>query len=167
MHCKEWLFLFSNRPQSYHRISLWAHGEKLYYVQWLIMARRLIPLRHAAHCCPGSLEENGKFTFVSAPLTWPPRLLRSPSPPAIVRDNAPEYGCLRMSHPPRALREADQFVCECVCVWEERWGHTHRHAIFLASTCCLWAVSDPFWVSAFTSATPTSLLNATFHPHWG
>lgn len=67
---------------------------------------------------------------------------------------------LRMSHPPRALRETDL----CVSVCEDRWGFihvfgcfwaspgprgsspTHQHAIFLASTCCLWSASDPFWV---------------------
>lgn len=48
MHCKERLFLFSNRPQSYHRISSWAHGEKLYYVQWLIIKHCRILQWHSA-----------------------------------------------------------------------------------------------------------------------
>ena len=137
MHCKEWLFLVSNRPQSHHRISLWAHGEKLYYVQWLIMKWCLILLSHAEHCCPGSPWS------ARCQLTWSPRLLSSASPLAIRQDNAPEYGCLGMSHPRRALGEPDQRerVCACVCVWvseckikrEERWGfvHTHQRAIFL------------------------------------
>lgn len=39
---------------------LCAHGEKLYYVQWLIIKCRLILLRHTARWCPASHGENGK-----------------------------------------------------------------------------------------------------------
>lgn len=58
MHCKKWLFLFSNHIIK--SAGLCAHGEKLYYVQWLIIKHCLIPLRHTAHCWPDSQRENEK-----------------------------------------------------------------------------------------------------------
>lgn len=158
MHCKEWLFLFSNQPQSYHRISLWAHGEKLYYVQWLIMARRLIPLRHAARCCPGSLKENGKVHLCqrAAHLTsQTPQVSLSRRPSyRIMLQNMDVWGWVTHQGPSERLTSL--CVNVCMCVWGEvrihpwLWlflaisgssgsSHTHWHAIFLASTCCLWA----------------------------